>query len=134
MEAVEQLTEEKERLEHLVIQLQFETETIGEYITLYQNQRRQLKQKDLERDRELHQLAIDRETLKRKLFELNELIEQLLCEKRRISVAVATPPTTPDPITNGNASPELEIEHVPVQVPIKKMDTKETAKKILALF
>lgn len=146
MEEFELLMEEKDRLEHLVIQLQFETETIGEYITLYQNQRRSLKEKDLERNRELQQLANDRETLKQKLLELNELIEQLMTEKRRLSVVV-TPPTTPDPLMmNGNTSPipfeeqreearpQRRHHHETARAGGTKLDTKETANKILALL
>uniref|UniRef100_A0AAG5DNK5 Golgin subfamily A conserved domain-containing protein n=1 Tax=Anopheles atroparvus TaxID=41427 RepID=A0AAG5DNK5_ANOAO len=78
---VAELTEEKQRLEHLVLQLQGETETIGEYITLYQQQRRILKQKDMERDLQLQQLADDREMMKLKLKELNYLVHRLVLEQ-----------------------------------------------------
>lgn len=77
---VADLTEEKIRLEHVVTQLQFETETIGEYITLYQNQRRQLKQKEHERDIQLKNLAADRELLNNKLLQLNGLIEKFVLQ------------------------------------------------------
>uniref|UniRef100_A0A182Y707 Golgin subfamily A conserved domain-containing protein n=1 Tax=Anopheles stephensi TaxID=30069 RepID=A0A182Y707_ANOST len=79
---VAELTEEKQRLEHLVMQLQGETETIGEYITLYQQQRRLLKQKDMERDLQLQQLADDREMMKLKLKELNYLVHRLVHEQQ----------------------------------------------------
>ncbi|XP_053680632.1 golgin subfamily A member 2-like [Anopheles nili] len=78
---VAELTEEKQRLEHLVMQLQGETETIGEYITLYQQQRRLLKQKDMERDLQLQQLADDREMMRLKLKELNYLVHRLVHEQ-----------------------------------------------------
>lgn len=106
MNEVAELSEEKQQLEHLVTQLQFETETIGEYITLYQNQRRQLKQKDLERDYQLRKLANDRENMRQKLLELNTLIEQLLVEKKRkrnISESLD------ESLTNGN-SPNTTID------------------------
>lgn len=77
---VAELTEEKLRLEHVVMQLQFETETIGEYITLYQNQRRQLKQKEHERDIQLRNLAHDREMMNKKLVQLNGLIEKFVLQ------------------------------------------------------
>ncbi len=77
---VADLTEEKLRLEHLVTQLQFETETIGEYITLYQCQRRLLKQKDYERDIQLKNLAADRERMNEKLLQLNKLIEKFVLQ------------------------------------------------------
>ncbi|XP_052897044.1 golgin subfamily A member 2 [Anopheles moucheti] len=82
MVEVAELTEEKQRLEHLVLQLQGETETIGEYITLYQQQRRLLKQKDMERDLQLQQLADDREMMKLKLKELNYLVHRLVQEQQ----------------------------------------------------
>jgi len=77
---VAELSEEKQRLEHVVTQLQFETETIGEYITLYQNQRRLLKQKEHERDIQLKNLAADREMMNKKLCQLNSLIEKFVLQ------------------------------------------------------
>lgn len=87
---VAELTEEKNRLEHVVTMLQFETETIGEYITLYQNQRRLLKQKEHQRDLELKNLAGDRELMNRKLLQLNGLIEKFVLQhtdRNRIEIA-----------------------------------------------
>lgn len=75
---VAELSDEKQRLEHLVTQLQFETETIGEYITLYQNQRRQLKKKEHERDIELKKLTEERCQMNEKLAYLNKLIEEFV--------------------------------------------------------
>lgn len=77
------LTEEKNRLEHLVTQLQGETETIGEYIALYQKQRRLLKQRELEKDVQLQQIVTDREEMREKLQQLNALVEQLLRQKQQ---------------------------------------------------
>lgn len=81
MNEIADLTEEKHRLEHLVTQLQSETETIGEYIALYQTQRRQLKQRELEKDIQLNRIAADREFMREKLRQLNELVELLLMQK-----------------------------------------------------
>lgn len=155
MNEVAELSEEKQQLEHLVTQLQFETETIGEYITLYQNQRRQLKQKDLERDNQLRKLAIDRENMRQKLLELNTLIEQLLQEKKRNREKSETDDQTLH--VNGNVSPaatditslsnenhEEESKETTVTSSTsptnsngpstKKVKTKETASKILELL
>ena len=41
MEKIAGLTSEKEQLEHIIVRLQEETDTVGEYITLYQYQRSQ---------------------------------------------------------------------------------------------
>lgn len=81
MQEIADLTDEKQRLEHIVLQLQGETETIGEYVALYQHQRMVLKQKALENDQQLKQLADDREQIKIKLDRLNELIRKLVVEK-----------------------------------------------------
>lgn len=81
MNEIADLTEEKQRLEHLVMQLQSETETIGEYIALYQTQRRLLKQRELEKDIQLHRIAADRTEMKEKLKQLNGLVELLLIQK-----------------------------------------------------
>ncbi|RZC34772.1 golgin subfamily A member 2-like, partial [Asbolus verrucosus] len=81
MEDIANLTEEKQRLEHLVLQLQGETETIGEYVALYQHQRSILKQKAIEKDQQLTQLANDREHIKAKLEKLNDLVRKLVVEK-----------------------------------------------------
>lgn len=81
MSEIADLTEEKHRLEHLVTQLQSETETIGEYIALYQTQRRILKQREIEKDVQLNRIAADREDMRDKLHQLNVLVELLLTQK-----------------------------------------------------
>ncbi|XP_059607402.1 golgin subfamily A member 2 [Phlebotomus argentipes] len=81
MNDIADLTEEKQRLEHLVTQLQGETETIGEYVTLYQTQRQLLKQREIEKDVQVQRIAADREEMKQKLMELNGLVELLLRQK-----------------------------------------------------
>lgn len=88
MSEIADLTEEKHRLEHLVLQLQSETETIGEYVTLYQCQRAVLKQRTQEKDEQLEKLNQDREAMKLKLEELNNLIRKLIVEKSGISEEV----------------------------------------------
>ncbi|GLV41477.1 Golgi matrix protein 130 kD [Carabus blaptoides fortunei] len=85
---VANLTEEKQRLEHLVLQLQSETETIGEYVALYQCQRALMKEKTQEKDEQLQRLAQDREEMKHKLEQLNALIQRLVVEKGIITKEV----------------------------------------------
>lgn len=88
MDDVARLTEEKLELEHLVLQLQSETETIGEYVALYQFQRGILKQRSQEKDEELRLLNRDREHMKEKLNELNNLVQQFVSEKISSSVLI----------------------------------------------
>lgn len=54
-----QLSDRIEHLEHTNVQLESETETIGEYITLYQNQRSALKKKFEEKDQVIHQISAE---------------------------------------------------------------------------
>lgn len=74
---VADLTEEKQNLEHLVLQLQGETETIGEYIALYQTQRRMLKQREYEKATQMRLLKAEREQLREKINALNTLVGSL---------------------------------------------------------
>ncbi|XP_036334443.1 golgin subfamily A member 2 [Rhagoletis pomonella] len=77
MSQVADLTDEKQRLEHLVLQLQGETETIGEYITLYQTQRRMLKQREYEKAAQMQLLQREREQLRERIALLNNLVSSL---------------------------------------------------------
>lgn len=77
MSEVADLTDDKQRLEHLVLQLQGETETIGEYITLYQTQRRVLKQRDYERNNYLQKIECERQEVLRKMDNMNKLLSSL---------------------------------------------------------
>lgn len=77
-----ELSTEKEQLEHLVIQLQDETDTIGEYITIYQHQRQQQRLSLAEKEAQLHALSRDREELKNKLNELQFLVKHFLKQEK----------------------------------------------------
>ncbi|KAF4789125.1 Golgin subfamily A member 2 [Turdus rufiventris] len=58
------LKERLEELEHRCIQLSGETDTIGEYIALYQSQRAILKQRHQEKEEYISRLAQDKEEMK----------------------------------------------------------------------
>ncbi|XP_012576777.1 PREDICTED: golgin subfamily A member 2 isoform X3 [Condylura cristata] len=75
------LRERVEELEHRCIQLSGETDTIGEYIALYQNQRAVMKEKHREKEAYISRLAQDKEEMKVKLLELQELVLRLLKER-----------------------------------------------------
>ena len=74
MERVAQLSTDKEQLKHLVTQLQDETEIVGDYIAIYQHQRKQQGMRMEEKDLQLRQLGKDREELTSKLDQLQTLI------------------------------------------------------------
>ncbi|XP_076164834.1 golgin subfamily A member 2 isoform X1 [Ptiloglossa arizonensis] len=78
MERVAELTEEKQKLEHLVLQLQSETETIGEYITLYQKQRAVLQSRAREREHVFRQLLEQRNQQQEQLHKLKILVGDFL--------------------------------------------------------
>ncbi|KAM5331481.1 golgin subfamily A member 2 isoform 2-T2 [Glossophaga mutica] len=75
------LKERVEELEHRCIQLSGETDTIGDYITLYQNQRAVLKERHREKEEYISRLAKDKEDMKAKLLELQELVVRLVGER-----------------------------------------------------
>ncbi|XP_015433389.1 PREDICTED: golgin subfamily A member 2-like [Dufourea novaeangliae] len=78
MERLAELTEEKQKLEHLVLQLQSETETIGEYITLYQKQRAVLQNRAREREQVFRQLLEQRNQQQEQLHKLKVLVSDFL--------------------------------------------------------
>ncbi|XP_061655897.1 golgin subfamily A member 2 isoform X4 [Phyllopteryx taeniolatus] len=75
------LKERVEELEHRCIQLSGETDTIGEYIALYQSQRAIMKQKHQEKEHYISMLAQDKEEMKAKLAELQDLVMRLVAER-----------------------------------------------------
>ncbi|KAH9500271.1 hypothetical protein Btru_073590 [Bulinus truncatus] len=78
------LSDKADQLEHLVLQLQGETDTIGEYISLYHHQRALLQQRESQKNDYISQLARDREQLQDKLGELQALVMQLLGERNML--------------------------------------------------
>ncbi|KAG8512771.1 Golgin subfamily A member 2 [Galemys pyrenaicus] len=71
------LKERVDELEHRCIQLSGETDTIGEYIALYHNQRAVMKKRHREKEEYISRLAQDKEEMKVKLLELQELVLRL---------------------------------------------------------
>ncbi|CAB3378100.1 Hypothetical predicted protein [Cloeon dipterum] len=74
--------DEKQKLEHLVMQLQGETETIGEYVALYQQQRCLLRERAAEKDREIARMGDDRAELVQELKKVGHLVLQLVNDQR----------------------------------------------------
>ncbi|XP_071524635.1 golgin subfamily A member 2-like [Panulirus ornatus] len=81
MQQVAELSDEKQHLEHVIQKLQVETETVGDYITIYQFQRGVMKQQARERELELSSLMHEREEMRIKLATLQELVSTLAQEK-----------------------------------------------------
>ena len=78
MERVAELTDDKQRLEHLVLQLQGETETIGEYISLYQKQRAILEERTKQREQTFRQVVEQRNNQQEQLDNLKVLVAKLV--------------------------------------------------------
>ncbi|KAM9327237.1 golgin subfamily A member 2 [Gastrophryne carolinensis] len=76
-----ELKDRVEELEHRCIQLSGETDTIGEYIALYQSQRAILKERHKEKEEYISRLAQDKEEMKAKLLELQVLVMRLVSER-----------------------------------------------------
>ncbi|XP_058997473.1 golgin subfamily A member 2 isoform X7 [Mustela lutreola] len=75
------LKERVDELEHRCVQLSGETDTIGEYIALYQSQRAVLKERHREKEEYISRLAQDKEEMKVKLLELQDLVLRLVNER-----------------------------------------------------
>ncbi|XP_068012195.1 golgin subfamily A member 2 isoform X1 [Melanerpes formicivorus] len=98
------LRERLEELEHRCIQLSGETDTIGEYIALYQSQRAILKQRHQEKEEYISRLAQDKEEMKMKLLELQELVMRLVRERNEWYskyLAAAAGPEPPASLSEG---------------------------------
>jgi len=81
MEKLAELSSDKEQLEHLVERLQEETDTIGDYVIMYQHQRKQQRIKIQEKEQEVAQLAQDRADLQGKLTQLEQLVKRVVVKE-----------------------------------------------------
>ncbi|XP_022820516.1 golgin subfamily A member 2-like isoform X2 [Spodoptera litura] len=88
MAEVADLSDEKHRLEHIILQLQNETDTICEYVALYQQQRSLLKRRDEERSAQLKVFQQECGKLKSELDELGGLLIRFAEDKELSSYFV----------------------------------------------
>jgi hypothetical protein len=93
MQKIVDLTGEKEHLEHTIDRLQDETDTVGEYITIYHYQRAQQKAQLQEKEKQLHSIARDREELKQKLAQLQGLLTNYLGGEPALDTTESASPT-----------------------------------------
>lgn len=80
------LIERIQELEHVTIQLSHETETIGEYITLYQTQRNALKSYYKDREKIIAQLSSEKANMQDKMNQLQELVKRMLEERKELRI------------------------------------------------
>lgn len=98
----------------------------GEYIALYQVQRSVLRQRAQEKDEQLSKLSKDREEMRNKLSELNELVHQLVAEKEAIrKISNSIPVEHVVKKTSANNMPEgvggiikTEMDHFKITVTV----------------
>ncbi|VBB27994.1 unnamed protein product, partial [Acanthocheilonema viteae] len=81
MQQVADLAEEKEQLQHIVMQLETENDTIGDYVTLYQHQRKKINERMREREEAVAKLSFEKEQMQQKLNELQKVLIDLLSKK-----------------------------------------------------
>lgn len=98
MEQLAVLSSDKEQLEHLVERLQEETETIGDYVIMYQHQRKMQKMKIQEKEEQVQQLAKDRADLLIKLTQLQEMVKNMVDDPSDVSARNETLTKTVDKI------------------------------------
>ncbi|NXX14184.1 GOGA2 protein, partial [Podargus strigoides] len=117
------LKERLEELEHRCIQLSGETDTIGEYIALYQSQRAILKQRHQEKEEYISRLAQDKEEMKArnlfcsatpsraglgsthvKLLELQDLVMRLVRERNEWYSKYMAAAQNPELLASANES------------------------------
>ncbi|XP_054554084.1 golgin subfamily A member 2-like [Talpa occidentalis] len=84
-----------EELEHRCIQMSGETDTIGEYIALYQTQRAVMRKEHQEKEESISQLAQNKEEMKVKLLELQELVLWLVEVHNKWRVKLQAPAQNP---------------------------------------
>ncbi|GBP64106.1 Golgin subfamily A member 2, partial [Eumeta japonica] len=77
MKEVADLSDEKQKLEHIVMQLQNETDTICEYVALYQQQRGILRRREEERNAQIKFFESERERMRTQLEGLANIITKL---------------------------------------------------------
>ncbi|XP_014206904.1 golgin subfamily A member 2 [Copidosoma floridanum] len=132
MEKVAELTDEKQRLEHIILQLQGETETIGEYVTLYQRQRAILKQKSRDRENTFAVLLEQRNQQQEQLHKLKLLVADLL-KSKNTSATVPTAIAAEEnmPLSNNSESESNAIEVIEGNA---NNQTDPTTSKILDLL
>ncbi|XP_058158305.1 golgin subfamily A member 2 isoform X2 [Dasypus novemcinctus] len=138
------LKERVEELEHRCIQLSGETDTIGEYIALYQNQRAVMKERHREKEEYISRLAQDKEEMKVKLLELQELVLRLVNERNEwhgkflaaaqspAGGATTTPPA-PQELGAGNGQDLHEVNLADDGEPVKGAEN-PTAQQIMQLL
>ncbi|ROL53846.1 Golgin subfamily A member 2 [Anabarilius grahami] len=108
------LKERLEELEHRCIQLSGETDTIGEYIALYQNQRAIMKQRHFEKEQYINMLAKDKEEMKVKLAELQDLVMRLVGERNEWYSRYMSAVSNPELLPSGGDQPHPADGHMDI--------------------
>uniref|UniRef100_A0A1I7YIG8 GOLGA2L5 domain-containing protein n=1 Tax=Steinernema glaseri TaxID=37863 RepID=A0A1I7YIG8_9BILA len=76
-----EIVDKNERLEHMLIALETENDTIGEYVTLYQHQRTKIRTRLEERDQQIAQLTQEKMRVQKKLNELQSTVFSLFAKR-----------------------------------------------------
>lgn len=85
-----ELMEQNELLEHVVLQLQSENDTIGEYVTIYHHQRKVIQERVRARDEAVAKLSLEKEQMKQKLNDLQLAVSRLFSSKGSLNKITRT--------------------------------------------
>eukprot|EP00118_Oscarella_pearsei_P008924 m.48530 g.48530 ORF g.48530 m.48530 type:complete len:874 (+) comp33886_c0_seq1:30-2651(+) len=77
-----ELSDEVQKMEHIIMQLEGETETIGEYIALYHHQRDQLREKFEQKDNYISSLSARLSQSQANFVKLESMLRQLQLQNR----------------------------------------------------
>ena len=109
----------------MVHQLNAETDTIIEYVSLYRDQRGALARKDKERKEELERLAKQRNEVQGRVDEL-----ELLLKSTVQSIKSGTKPTLPPDTEETDQTPDGETEENPDSEEFEVVENTEQSKNI----
>lgn len=124
MSRIAELVSEKEHLEHVIVQLQEETDTVGEYITIYQYQRQQQRKRLEENERQLQIVSRDKEDLKSKLSQLQNLVTSFVQD------APGKTETKNRLVNGGNHNGQIEsAEDALLSPAVQRLDRKSSSAK-----
>ncbi|XP_067940211.1 golgin subfamily A member 2-like [Watersipora subatra] len=110
MKSKAEILDRSEILEYENMQLEAESETINEYISLYHHQRALMKTRAEEKDRYIQQLAEEREKVGVKLGELQGLVFRLLQERQLLQSYTADSTQRPVVDSKSEEWPDYESD------------------------
>jgi len=123
------IKDENEKLEALVLQLNAETDTIIEYVSLYRDQRSALARKDKERKEELEALAVQRKEVQERVNQLEMLLKSTV-QNIRPQVEAAEANRISEKVSEENETDSDGVSNSPVADADRKSESGEAPKPL----